>query len=110
MMVLPIVILRSLKAAVSKDAYRCPRALQSLTHSKDRGLARPYITGRSRQEQKGCSEASQTVFGRIARTCSSVANSPRAAAAFEAAAMADCSSGVSGTGGSSSVPVSRRTT
>src|SRR5713226_7731326 len=59
--------------------------------------------------RKGIAKPHRPCLAHTARTCSSVANSPRAAAAFEAV-IAACSSGVSGTGGSSSPPASRRTT
>src|SRR5215469_17363179 len=59
--------------------------------------------------RKGVSKPHRPCLDQTARTCSSVANSPRAAARFETA-IASCSSGVSGTGGSSSAPARRRTT
>src|SRR6202035_6066675 len=51
------------------------------------------------KSRKGVAKLHRPCLAHTARTCSSVANSPRAAAAFEAA-IAVCSSGVSGTCGS----------
>ena len=56
--------------------------------------------------RKGVTKPHRPCLAHTARTCSSVANSPRAAAAFDAATAA-CSSAVSGTAGSSSAPASR---
>ncbi|HZU91295.1 MAG TPA: hypothetical protein VE993_18730 [Stellaceae bacterium] len=61
------------------------------------------------QRRTGVAKPHGPCLVHTARTCSSVANSPRAAAAFEVARAA-CSSGVSSTGGSSSAPASRRIT
>ena len=61
------------------------------------------------KRRKGVAEPHRPRLDHTARIWSSVANSPRAAAAFEAA-IAARSSGESATGGSSSVPASRSTT
>ncbi|MGC1891452.1 MAG: hypothetical protein WA709_36155, partial [Stellaceae bacterium] len=59
--------------------------------------------------RKSVAKPHRPCLAHTVRTCSSVANSPRAAAAFEAV-MAASSSGVSEAGGSSSAPLSRSTT
>jgi|SRR6516162_5479932 hypothetical protein len=57
--------------------------------------------------REGIAKPHRPCLDQTARTCSSVANSPRAAAAFEAL-IAACSSGVSGTGAPSRNPEHER--
>jgi hypothetical protein len=88
-----------------------PLAEQLLPPHAPRRMDGDVIEDRAKigKGRKSVAKPHRPCLAHTVRTCSSVANSPRAAAAFEAV-MAACSSGVSETGGSSSAPLSRSTT